>query len=246
MTLTSISSKTYSYRIYEEIAEGHEVRLTNCIAINDNDATDKRDKETGLPKPTEHGKYGQYGRFEVDETMDRINVVNCEFQKADPTQFVDVANHKELIAPRGDDGQIPETSFAHLVDGSFLIDAGVPVEATTYRGIEVAGIDFYGEAPDLGAYESGETTSVSLPCVEKNSRSLRTRFTQGGLLLVTAQVPTDVRNLRLTVHDANGRRLCVRSMMGNTTAVRLPETTGFVIVSVEGLGFHASAKCVVK
>ena len=104
MTLKSISEKTYSYRIYEEIASDHEVRLTNCIAINDNDAPDKRDKTTGLPKPGEHGKYGDYGRFEVDETLPRLTVVTCEFQKADPTQFVDITNHETLIGQRNDDG----------------------------------------------------------------------------------------------------------------------------------------------
>lgn len=244
MTLKSISEKTYSYRIYEEIAAGHEVRLTNCIAINDNDATDKRDKETGLPKPGEHGKYGEYGRFEVDETMDRISVVNCEFQKADPTQFIDITNHQELVAPRGDDGQIPETTFAHLVQGSFLIDAGVPVEATTYRGIEVAGIDYKGAAPDLGAYESDDPTGLGCVKPQQVDGKLHLRQTMGGLLLVTVDAPQATRPWQLTIHDTTGRLMARKTCMGTTTAIPLPHGIGAMVVRAEGEGFQASAKMV--
>ena len=86
MTLTSINEKAYSYRIYESIASGHEVRLTNCIAINENYDTDKRDA-SGQPKPGEYGKQGKYGRFEVDETLSGLTVKNCEFHKAHPERF---------------------------------------------------------------------------------------------------------------------------------------------------------------
>ncbi|MBO4822041.1 MAG: right-handed parallel beta-helix repeat-containing protein [Prevotella sp.] len=244
MTLKSISDKSYSYRIYEEISNGHEVRLTNCIAINDNDATDKRDKETGLPKPGEHGKYGEYGRFEVDETLDRISVVNCEFHKADPTQFIDITNHQELIAPRGDDGQIPETTFAHLAQGSFLIDAGVPVEATTYRGIEVAGIDYKGTAPDLGAYESDDPTGIGCVKPQEIDGRLHLKQTMGGLLLVTVNASQANRPWRLTIHDAAGRQMTQKTCLGATTAISIPSCSGAVVVRADGEGFQASVKTI--
>lgn len=195
--------KTYSYRIYEEIASGHEVRLTNCIAINDNDATDKRDKNTGLPKPGEHGKYGEYGRFEVDETLDGLTVVNCEFQKADPTQFVNIANDEELIAERQEDGSLPETTFAHLLATSPLVDAGVKIEPTTYRGIEVSGIEFADEAPDLGAYETGYIMS-GIDHVETSSEDISVQQTESGLTLLTVG--------------------------GQTTALRLPNGRGRIVI----------------
>ena len=176
--------KTYSYRIYEDIASGHEVRLTNCIAINDNDATDKRDKNTGLPKPGEYGKYGQYGRFEVDETLEGLTVVSCEFQKADPTQFVSITNDEELIAERQENGELPETTFAHLRDGSFLIDKGVAIDATDYRGIQVSGISYADEAPDLGAYEAGNITS-GIERVETSDKNIGVLQTESGLTLLT-------------------------------------------------------------
>ena len=247
MTLASISSKTYSYRIYEEIADGHEVRLTNCIAINDNDATDKRDKTTGQPKPGEHGKYGLYGRFEVDETLDRMTVVNCEFQKADPTQFVDITNYQELVAPRGDDGQLPETTFAHLREGSSLIDAGVVVDATTYRGIDIAGISFNGAAPDLGSYESGYGSDAIVPVMTQTAKgTLALRQTESGLLLVTAKTAGNTRQMQLYVHDAAGKLIAARQFMGRTTAISLPKQHGMVVVTVTGEGFNACAKTIMR
>ena len=242
MTLKSISDKTYSYRIYEEISEGHEVRLTNCIAINDNDATDKRDKNTGLPKPGEHGKYGQYGRFEVDETLDRLTVVNCEFQKADPTQFVSIDNHQELIAPRGEDGELPETTFAHLVPGSFLIDAGVTVEDTIYRGIPVSGIDYQGKAPDLGAYEYEGGLPDGMGRMEAPQGGVRLSHTVGGLTIVTVDAPASTAPIRLAVYAADGRLLLSRTFIGATTAISLKGFTGPLVISVEGKGFRGSAK----
>ena len=248
MTLTSISSKSYSYRIYETIADGHEVRLTNCIAINDNDATDKRDKETGEPKPGEHGKYGQYGRFEVDETLPRLTVVNCEFQKADPTQFVDITNYKELVAPRDEDGQLPATTFAHLREGSFLIDAGVEVPETIYRNIPVQGIDYHGAAPDLGAYESnyGEDGMSLLSLTRESGGNVRVRPLHGGQFLLTADVPASERGMRVDLYDADGKLLTTRQFDGNTCVVHSPVRSGMVVVAVHGQNYHASAKVVMR
>jgi len=248
MTLTSIGSKSYSYRIYEEIAEGHEVRLTNCIAINDNDATDKRDKNTGLPKPGEHGKYGQYGRFEVDETLDRITIDHCEFQKADPTQFADISNHAELIAPRGDDGELPSTLFARPVKGSFLVDAGVLVEPTLYRSIEVGGIDYLGAAPDLGAYEydGGETAVGHLAGGQASADGIRIRQLAGGQLLLTTDDDASLGEMCLRVHDAAGRLLLTHHFAGGTTVVGMPRVAGLLLFSVEGQGYSRTLKATVR
>jgi hypothetical protein len=250
MTLKSISEKSYSYRIYEAIASGHEVRLTNCIAINDNDATDKRDKNTGLPKAGENGKYGEYGRFEVDETLDGMTITTSEFQKADPSQFVDVTNDEQLIAERDEDGNLPETTFAHLREGSFLIDAGTKVDATTYRGIEVNGIEYVGEAPDLGAYEyDGEiSTAIRVVSQESEANSVRLFQTQSGILLVTVNGQKGANAYRAVLCDAAGRILGKHAFNGQTTAIRLPQgIAGMVVLKVEGdNGFKGAVKAIVK
>lgn len=186
MTLKSISDKSYSYRIYEAIASGHEVRLTNCIAINDNATTDKIDKNTGLPREGEDGKYGEYGRFQVDSTLTGMSVISCEFRHAAPSEFVDVANHASLIAERNADGSLPYSTYGTLREGSSLIDRGTRVDATIYRGIEVAGIDYKGNAPDLGANESEyTTTTLSHPFADTSSRRIvKVINSRGGITIV--------------------------------------------------------------
>lgn len=186
MTLKSISDKSYSYRIYEAIASGHEVRLTNCIAINDNATTDKIDKNTGLPREGEDGKYGEYGRFQVDSTLAGMSVISCEFRHAAPSEFVDVANHASLIAERNADGSLPYSTYGTLREGSSLIDRGTRVDATIYRGIEVAGIDYKGNAPDLGANESEyTTTALSHPFADTSSRRIvKVINSRGGITIV--------------------------------------------------------------
>ena len=263
MALSSISEKPYSYRIYMPIADGHEIRLTNCIAINDNDATDKRDKY-GFVKPNEHGKYGQYGRFEIDETLSRITITNCEFQKAHPDFFVSVTNHEELVGARDENGNLPETTFAHIVaesshqmyDGStvtseeLLIDKGTPVEATTYRGIAVNGIVYLGTAPDLGAYESGDALSTGIRVVSQQSEanSVRIFQAQNGILFVSVNGGKELATYHATLFDATGRIIGQHQFSGNTTAIRLPQgANGMVVLKVEGdNGFRGSVKAIVR
>ena len=85
------------------------MRLTNCVAINDNATTDKPNTPSDG-----HGKNSQWGRFEVDESLSGLTVTTSEFMSAFPELFVDVTNHDELVAQRDEDGNLPETTFAHL------------------------------------------------------------------------------------------------------------------------------------
>jgi uncharacterized repeat protein (TIGR02543 family) len=59
--------------------------------------------------------------------------------------------------PRNPDGSLPNIDFVHLAPGSSMIDAGTNV-----------GIPFNGSAPDLGAFETGGTTSYSLVVIAVN------------------------------------------------------------------------------
>ncbi len=263
MTSKSNGDKTYSYRIYEAIASGHEVRLTNCIAINDNDATDKRDKNTGLPKAGESGKQGNYGRFEIDETLSGMTVTNCEFHRAHPDFFESVTNDAELIGERDEDGNIPETTFAHIKAGAshkmydgttmssedLLIDKGVKVPATTYRGIDINGIEYEGEAPDLGAFEFGASyTDVKLVQQESQDKSISLFQAQNGLLFVTVNDSAKARDYTLNLFDVTGKLLGQHSFSGATTAIKLPQgADGIVIIKVKGdNGFAGSAKAIVR
>lgn len=243
--LARSSDKTYSYRIYEEIASDHEVRLTNCVAINDNATTDKPNVASDG-----HGKNSQWGRFEVDESLSGLTVTTSEFHKAAPEQFVDVTNHEELIAPRDADGNLPETTFAHLKEGSFLIDAGTKIDATNYRGIAVNGIEFAGKAPDLGAYEynGSQSNGIRIVSQESQDKSIRLFQAQNGVLFVTVNDPAQGRDYTLNLYDTAGRLLGYHQFNGATTAIRLPlGTNGMVVVKVEGTnGFNGNAKAIVK
>ena len=54
----------------------------------------------------------------------------------------------EALAPRQPDGKLPEIRFMHLADGSDLIDRGMKLDQP-----------FAGNAPDLGAFEHGLSTT---------------------------------------------------------------------------------------
>ncbi len=248
MTLKSISDKAYSYRIYESIASGHEVRLTNCIAINDNAATDKVDKTTGLPKAGEEGKYGIYGRFEVDTTLAGLSVKTCDFRNAAPAQFVDVTNHASLMAERNADGTLPETTFAHLLATSKLIDAGTKIDATTYRGLSINGISYNGGAPDLGAYEyTGTATAIKVVDAVSADKSLSVVQTQSGMVIVTVKGAQAASQYVMHLYSASGALLGEHRFVGGTTAVTIPQTAkGVCLMNVSGDGCQESAKICVK
>jgi hypothetical protein len=243
--LARSSDKTYSYRIYETIASGHEVRLTNCIAINDNSRTDKPNTASDG-----HGKNSQWGRFEVDESLSGLSTVTCEFMSAFPELFVDVSNHEELIGSRDEYGNIPETSFAHLTEGCSFIDSGTIVEPTTYRGIEVNGIEYVGAAPDLGAYEyDGEiNNNIIVLSQESVDNSVRLFQAQNGVLFVTVNGTVGMSSYQATLYDAAGRAIGRHQFRGQTTSIRLPQgVNGVVVLKVEGAnGFNGSAKAIVR
>jgi hypothetical protein len=56
----------------------------------------------------------------------------------------------QLTTPRNEDGSLPDIDFLHPAAGSAVIDSGVDI-----------GFPFMGDAPDLGAFESDPTTSIS-------------------------------------------------------------------------------------
>ena len=243
--LASSSDKTYSYRIYESIASGHEVRLTNCVAINDNATTDKPNTPSDG-----HGKNSQWGRFEVDESLSGLTVTTCEFMSAFPELFVDVTNHEELVAPRDEDGNLPETTFAHLKETSVtLIDKGTKIDATNYRGIDVNGIEYEGDAPDLGAYEyGGEFTDIRVVSQESKDNSVRLFQAQNGVLFVTVNGGQGMGSYHAALYDAAGRIIGKHAFSGQTTSIRLPQgANGIVILKVEGEnGFSGHVKAMVR
>ena len=60
-------------------------------------------------------------------------------------------DYTQLLTDRQSDGSLPEISLLHLVSTSALIDKGINL-----------GYSYYGNAPDLGAFEYNTVSSVNL------------------------------------------------------------------------------------
>jgi uncharacterized repeat protein (TIGR02059 family) len=69
-------------------------------------------------------------------------------------------NTAEASAPRKADGSLPDMNFLHLASGSKLIDVGVNV-----------GLPYNGNAPDLGAFEAGTGSAVTVPAYSSSAVS---------------------------------------------------------------------------
>ena len=61
-------------------------------------------------------------------------------------------DYTQLLTDRQADGSLPEISLLHLVSTSALIDKGINL-----------GYNYFGNAPDLGAFEFNTVSSVNLP-----------------------------------------------------------------------------------
>lgn len=64
----------------------------------------------------------------------------------------------QMLRPRKSDGSLPDVDFVHLASGSDMIDAGTNV-----------GLAFLGNAPDLGAFESGTVAPVQVVTYQSSS-----------------------------------------------------------------------------
>ncbi|AFN73329.1 hypothetical protein MROS_0085 [Melioribacter roseus P3M-2] len=60
-----------------------------------------------------------------------------------------------LTSPRKEDGSLPDIDFMSPAQGGKIIDAGTDI-----------GFPYFGNAPDLGAIESGFITSINLNCID--------------------------------------------------------------------------------
>ena len=131
-----------------------------------------------------------------------------------------------------------------------LIDKGTKVEATTYRGIAVNGIEYDGQAPDLGAYEYTDDISTGVRVISQTSEtnSVRLFQAQNGILFVTVNGEKGLGAYHAALYDAAGRIIGKHDFNGQTTAIRLPHgVNGMVVLKVEGAnGFRGAVKAMVR
>ncbi len=97
-----------------------------------------------------------------------------------------------VSGPRKDDGSLPDLLFARLANGSDLINAGIDV-----------GLPFKGARPDLGCFETDETSSIFLPSENRDPFDLK--ILQGGESRIYASFnPGDETRFTYEVRSLNG------------------------------------------
>lgn len=216
------NKSNYSYRLDEPVASGHEIRLTNCVAISD--GITNRDKS-------------DYGLCSVTGT-----IITSDLQTL-PSDYlsVDIA---EMTGERDAKGNLPAVLFMNIVPGNYkLIDAGSDV--TPYEGESPysEGVIYNGAAPDLGAFETGTPSGIqAIGSAVTSSKALEVTRAECGLVILTVAgaQPTDVYTL--TIVDLAGQVLQQRRFTGASTAISLPAGTGMTIANVTGNGTNASVK----
>ena len=253
---TDVGGKSYSYRIYEALATGSVCEIQNSIAINDRLTTDRSEEEGG--------KRGVWGRFELTVA----SKVAANDWKAAPECFLAMNHPEQLIGERQDDGSLPEVDYAHisLEKGSQYVDAGVTVEANTEKyaaaDVIIPGIEYAGQAPDLGAYETDFALSdatmpkeatvlpdapTAIANVMTSDNSLTVRQTRDGLFIVAVvgEASKLSSSYDLHVFTADGRLIGSRNFNG-ATVVALPRVKGEVVFAVSGNGFRQAQKIAVR
>lgn len=238
---TDIGGKSYSYRIYEALASGSVCEIQNSIAINDRLVTDKSE--------TDYGKRGEWGRWEITVASKELA---CDW-KAAPECFTAMNQPQQLIGPRQSDGTLPEVDYAHidLENGLQYVDAGVIVDADDEKyaaaNIVIPAIEYAGEAPDLGAYETDflladatlpkeATVLPDVPTVVDGfaidtQQTLTVRQTRDGLYIVAVQGAKASDSFTLSAFTADGRLIGQRTFHA-ATVVALPNVKGQLIFTV--------------
>lgn len=245
--------KSYSYRAYEPIAEGHELVATNCIAINDNLKTDKHHDD-----PTKWGeKSKKYGRTEIS-----VGKLITSDLNVDPSNVQSEDNFAELIADRDANGDLlwDNVSWSRPIDDNpLLVDKGTVVgESDRYasQGVKVPAIRYTGTAPDLGAFELGlksktvvfgkQTTGIGyIQSSKSNGKKVRLVQAFNGMVVVSVDGAQAKDKFVLSAYDASGALVGIHQFYGTNSSIYLPKTNGMLILKVTGKNTNETIKTTV-
>ncbi len=149
-----------------------------------------------------------------------ISVGNNDFLSLDTTL---------ILSQRNDDGSLPVVAFMRLKEGSKMIDAGVDV-----------GLQFTGNAPDMGCYEygSGEVVQPATLTLTKGSSSQTLRLGEqlATIVLTWGGSATDVEYTALPQGITAGKDADKRTL----TLEGSPQEIGNYTVTVSTIGEAAS------
>lgn len=179
-----------------------------------------------------------------------IKMTNCIEIGVSPAtynQFEDLGFSEQLIAPRQEDGSLPQGTFLRLREGSSLIDKGEKVETTSYRGVPVNPIYYLGDAPDLGAYEFGDVGTGVKHVLAEPEGNLSVFQSAGGIIFLTVKGQPANEHFTASVFDESGRIVARHSFIGSTTSLD-PSSIGkgLLIIMVENESGHVGSVKTIK
>jgi uncharacterized protein YjdB len=134
-----------------------------------------------------------------------VTVTDADFVLTDS-----ITGIAQLTAPRKADGSLPDITFLKLAPTSDLIDKGVNV-----------GLPFFGNAPDLGAFEYGAPNSKPVTSITVSGTGGATTIStdNGTLQLIANVLPADATNKSVTWSISSGTDKAVISSTGLVTAL---------------------------
>lgn len=221
------SSKShYTYRLDEPVAAGHEIRLTNCVAISDG-ITDR--------------KKSAYALCSVSGTIVTSDLMTSpeDFVSIDPTG---------TDGARSADGELPDLDFMKIREGNDkLIDKGSEVLPYAGESPLSIGIKFNGTAPDLGCFETDNSSAVNGIAADiAASNSLSVMKTNGGLLILTVEGASSNDEFALNVYTLTGERILTKTFRGPNTMIEMPVCNGVAILNISGENYNESIKLMRK
>ena len=246
--------KAYSYRMYEPIADGHELVATNCIAINDNLKTD-----THHDDPSKWGEKSQkYGRTQIT-----VGELVTSDLNVDPSNVQSEDNYADMIGERDANGDLQwdKSTWAHPVEGNaLLVDRGTVVgENDKYKsqGVVVPSVRYAGAAPDLGAFELGlaartvafgkQTTGIGcIKSVSGDGKKVRLVQAFNGQVIVNVARAQAKDKFTLAAYNMNGLCLGTHQFNGTNSSIYLPDTDGVIMLKVTGAGVNETLKITLR
>lgn len=200
----------YNYRFAKEFVYGN-MYIRNCVGFLAGTRNHEFKSNNGLDT-----KYNSWTLLDGCDPLKDGNKVNGSkvYAKDYSNQFASLSEELAKEA-RNDDGSLPENDFCRLVDGSILIDKGESIEnfeplrfmsntdADKFNielpELEPVTIKYNGEAPDLGAFESGKAGSVGNITI-KDMGNIKCYIAQGAIII---DRPEDIVSATLYSIDGN-------------------------------------------
>ncbi len=209
-TQDASNKSRYTYRLDEPVAQGKEIRFTNCTAISDGIADRSKSNYT---------VYSITGKQ-----------ITCDFNTL-PEDYETIST-EGMKGERMEDGSLPRTGFLMPKQGSVkFVDKGTAVVPYPGESRYAEGIRFLGAAPDLGYYEIGDDSGVApVLSLTDNGDRLKGFVTASGELIVTMTGSGMEDEHAVVITDLSGRVINRSVFRGHTTSLSISAPKGEILI----------------